>query len=525
MSTSLNLPLQDEHTQSLEGKLSPGRRRWQPADTVIAVTVALLVAIFAIFAFLCVQGYATTVENTKVRAQTAADVIADEMSSIVRTRLAVLEGVSVQLDDKPLPASLKSIARLEAVESGLPASAGLDVYDAAGNPAAGGTGPAISDSEVFEKLQAGATWAISAQEKGSDGAPSFMIGKRLNNGGAFAGVVTARIDGSLVEALWTPQNLGPDSTVALVRDDGKLIARHPALPDGLDLGPLPVFQRLTATRNGSYESEASPADGVARVVAFRQVPGLHFIALASVSRDAVIAGLFAAIYTVLWLLGPIALALLAGSLWTAHLLRKSARIQHNLAAAVAHNEVLFREIHHRVKNNLQSVASLLQMQPIPPSIKADMGQRIAAMSAVHEHIYRSNNFDTVTVKDYLHTLIANIRAGSDPKVQVIEALEDVSVDKDAAAPLGLILNEVVSNAFKHAFSDGREGVINVSLTRENPTTGKLVISDNGVGFDPSAPTKGIGRRLIGGLTSQIGGTSGFDAADGSRFTLTFPLAK
>ena len=67
------------------------------------------------------------------------------------------------------------------------------------------------------------------------------------------------------------------------------------------------------------------------------------------------------------------------------------------------------------------------------------------------------------VKDYLQTLIENIRAGADPTVQVVEQLEDLSVDKDAATPLGLILNEVVANAFKHAFTDGREGVVTVQL--------------------------------------------------------------
>jgi two-component sensor histidine kinase len=228
---------------------------------------------------------------------------------------------------------------------------------------------------------------------------------------------------------------------------------------------------------------------------------------------------------VLWLLVPISLALLGGSFLTARLLRQTRRNEQRLAAAVAHNEVLFREIHHRVKNNLQSVASLLQMQPIPREIKANMGQRIAAMSAVHEHIYRSNNFSTVDVKGYLQTLIESIRAGHDPKVRVVEQLDDIAVDKDAATPLGLILNEVVSNAFKHAFPDGREGVVTVQMISADGH-GQLTVEDNGIGFDPAQPAKGIGRRLIAALTQQMGGESRFETAPGggSLFTLTFPLA-
>jgi len=147
------------------------------------------------------------------------------------------------------------------------------------------------------------------------------------------------------------------------------------------------------------------------------------------------------------------------------------------------------------------------------------------MSAVHEHIYRSNDFSKVRVKDYLQTLVENIRAGAGPNVQVVEQLEDLAVDKDVATPLGLILNEVVSNAFKHAFPEGRAGVITVRLERQMGM-GALVVEDDGVGFDPEAPAKGIGRRLITALTQQLGGESEISSeGSGARFTLTFPLAK
>jgi two-component sensor histidine kinase len=153
-----------------------------------------------------------------------------------------------------------------------------------------------------------------------------------------------------------------------------------------------------------------------------------------------------------------------------------------------------------------------------------MGQRIAAMSAVHEHIYRSNDFATVRVKEYLETLIRNIRAGADPAVAVSEEIADLAVDKDAATPLGLILNEVVSNAFKHAFADGRAGTIAVRLVKQADGRGRLTVEDNGVGFDPAQPAKGIGRRLIAALTQQLGGESGTVSGHGSTFTLVFPLA-
>ena len=185
-----------------------------------------------------------------------------------------------------------------------------------------------------------------------------------------------------------------------------------------------------------------------------------------------------------------------------------------------------REIHHRVKNNLQSVSSLLQLHPIPREIKHEMGQRIAAMSAVHEHIYRSNRFDTVSVRDYLHTLVGTIRQGQAAPVEVIEDMDDIRVDRDAATPLGLILNEVVSNAFKHAFPEGRSGTLTVSLKRGADGRGELSVEDNGTGFDTATPGSGIGRNLITALTRQIGGQSTTTSTPGSgtRFTLSFPVA-
>src|SRR5690606_19235891 len=129
-------------------------------------------------------------------------------------------------------------------------------------------------------------------------------------------------------------------------------------------------------------------------------------------------------------------------------------------------------------------------------------------------------------KSYLQTLIASIRAGHDPNVEVVEAFEDLPVDREAATPLGLILNEVVSNAFKHAFADGREGAVTVRLVRTPEGRGQLTVEDNGLGFDRQRPIRGIGRRMIAALTQQLGGESRFESASegGSLFILVFSLA-
>ncbi|MEO9230633.1 MAG: histidine kinase dimerization/phosphoacceptor domain -containing protein [Devosia sp.] len=496
----------------------------------MALSISLIAIILAIFAALCVQGFTTVLEQAKSKVQSAAEVAAKENHLLIggaRALLRHLADDAATLADGRGGLNRNTVA--SAIES-LPEIVSFGLYDASGNPL-DGMGSAslpstISDLDLFKTLAAGKEWTLSRQlSDTATGASIFVVAQRVP-GDSFRGIASLVISGDAMKEFWEPLKLGPASTTSILTEDGWLVARYPNVPETLDSSEAQAFTTLKNSASGTYISERSPADGVARVVGFRRLPDLGVVAVASISFDTVYGPLWTSIITVLWLIVPIALALLGGSLITARILNRSERMQANLAAAVDHNQVLFREIHHRVKNNLQSVASLLQMQPIPQAVKADMGRRLTAMSAVHEHIYRSNDFARVQIKGYLQTLIQNIRAGADPKVQVVEEIADVSVDKDAATPLGLILNEAVSNAFKHAFPDGREGTIAITLADEGNGRGLLTIADDGVGFDPDKPAKGIGQRLIRALTEQLGGQLDMTSTGGgSTFMLSFPLAK
>ncbi len=510
-------------------QLSP-RRRWEAADTVIAASATLVAIIVTIFVLLCFQGYSATIENTKERGQRAASALAEGTRWILSSALVMLDSVAASLDNEGANAGAQTLAAFEMLASAVPAEFDLGVYDASGNVVASASSPAvprtIADKDYFRALVEGKGWALGAQDKNAEtGGATFTVARRLVASNAFSGGIMISIGAGVLEQLAAPHDLGAGSTVSIVRADGWVVARDPSLANPLDLSGTPAFQNLNVGESGSYVSPVSPADGVARVVSFRHVDELGFIALASIALDTALASLWNSIWIVSLLIAPIAITLLVGSFVTARLLRRSQSTSRSLAAALEHNEILFREIHHRVKNNLQSVNSLLQLQPIPPVVKANMGQRIAAMSAVHEHIYRSETFSIVRVKDYLHTLVENIRAGYDPGVEVIEETEDVAVDKDAATPLGLIVNEVVANCFKHAFADGRDGTVSISLVAQEDGRAKLTIRDIGVGFDPSAPGRGIGRRLIDGFAAQLQAEVHQTSGEGSEFTLIFPLAK
>ncbi|HEY0919667.1 sensor histidine kinase [Devosia sp.] len=492
-------------------------QRWEAADSVIAGAVLLVAVILAIFTFLCVQGYDNTIREAKARAERSAAVVGLGSRWMILSILSSLDATTAsgggQAD------SIKDSA------SQLPADVTIAVYDAAGR-AQGEvderTPSSIAEREYFRVLANGQEWALGAQEATAAGRTTFAIARRIVSNGQFSGAIVASIDTGLLETLSAPQDLGPGSTVSLVREDGWVIARNPPLAEPTNLNTSPAMEQIRSAPAGSYSSNASPVDGVSRLVGFSQVPDLGYIAIASIATDTALAGLWYAIWVVSLLLAPIALAVLVGSLMTARLLRKTQSAQRSLTKALDHNEALFREIHHRVKNNLQSINSLLQIHPIPPEVRADISKRIFAMSAVHEHIYRSSDFGDVRVRDYLHTLIQNIRDGADPKVEINEDLHDVVVDKDAAAPLGLILSEVLTNSLKHAFVGRDHGNILVSLKQVEPELAALVIVDDGSGYDPTQPSKGIGRRLVHGFAAQLNGEVRYSGAQGARFSMRFP---
>jgi two-component sensor histidine kinase len=178
-----------------------------------------------------------------------------------------------------------------------------------------------------------------------------------------------------------------------------------------------------------------------------------------------------------------------------------------------------------VKNNLQTVASMLNLQPISPDIKRQMNHRIGAMSALHEQIYRSSDFARVAAKDYLETIIDRIRSSQESAVELVADLEPMTVGKDAATHLGLLVNEVVNNALKHGFPEGRSGTVRITLKEQIDNRVELTVEDDGVGFTDTKSSQGIGMRLVDALTAQLGGESAFSGEGGTKFTLTFPNSR
>lgn len=511
----------------MPGEASSGTRergrRWEAADTVVGASLALVASMTAIFVLLCIQGYGTTLEASKSRAERAASVMAEGSRWIVSATLSSLENVA---DEVSAGKTTDQVAfAFDRSTASLPIKPVLALYSETGglvwSNSASARPSAVGDMEFFEDASAGAENSLGRLEPES-GSARFVVARRLERNGAFAGIAVAIISGEALSRFAAPQDLGAQSTISIIRLDGKVVAREPPVDRAVDLSSTSAFPKLNEGTLGSYVSDASPVDGLPRIVGYHHVDDLGFIALASISTGVAFAGLWYSIWVVSLLLAPFALVVLIGSIWVSRLLRRAQASSRSLSQALERNEQLFREIHHRVKNNLQSVTALLQVHAIPENVRDDLARRIFAMSAVHEHMYRTGDFADVRVKDYLHTLIENVRAGADPGITVIDELEDVTVDKDTAGPLGLILNEVLLNAFKHAFPGGKSGTVKVSLKRLEGGAVELRVADDGVGFDPAVPSRGIGRKLITGFARQVNGQWAFTSEKGSQFVLTFP---
>ena len=195
---------------------------------------------------------------------------------------------------------------------------------------------------------------------------------------------------------------------------------------------------------------------------------------------------------------------------------KRKRAEQRLLDSLREKEILLKETHHRVKNNLAVISSLLYLQSIytqdEPTLKMlrESQDRIRSMSLVHEALYRSENFAAVDFADYVGALSQQLLrtyslSGS---IQLKTDLEPVHMNLELAIPCGLILNELVTNAIKHAFPAGQAGEIRVTLRQYDTDAYSLQVADNGVGLPDAlaaATVTSLGLRLIRVLTRQIDG--------------------
>jgi two-component sensor histidine kinase/HAMP domain-containing protein len=197
-------------------------------------------------------------------------------------------------------------------------------------------------------------------------------------------------------------------------------------------------------------------------------------------------------------------------------------------------EILLKEIHHRVKNNLQVISSLLDLQaraaPDPGTARLlrESKDRVRSMSLIHEKLYKSGGAEGVQFSEYVRDLTARLChsfACTEETVGVEVDVDELSLDMDTAVPLGIIINELLTNALQYAFPDGRKGRVRISLHGAEEKTLLLSVRDDGVGLpagvDYRSPAS-LGLRIVSTLAAQLHGTLAIEAGPGTVFTLSFP---
>ncbi len=201
-----------------------------------------------------------------------------------------------------------------------------------------------------------------------------------------------------------------------------------------------------------------------------------------------------------------------------------------LRASLEEKTVLLKEIHHRVKNNLQIIASLLNLQSRYIHDDATLAairesqNRVRAMALVHEKLYRSEDLARIDLNDYIKFLGTGLFQFYDARVRGIQFsldIRNISVSINVAIPLGLIINELLSNSLKYAYPDGRQGVIAISVSKLGHAI-SILYSDDGIGISADLDwrnTESLGLRLVNTLVDQLNGSIELDRTSGTRFIM------
>jgi two-component sensor histidine kinase len=424
----------------------------------------------------------------------------------------------------------------------------LWLVDEAGWPRASTRGfppprQSVADRQHFVVQKAGdvGPYLSSPMQSRVEREENMVLSRRIADAdGAFRGAALVVLNPDQFQKVYREVQPRYPATIELVRDDGSLVMLH-RVPGG-PVEDVPPATRLLATAESADPWAMTASRRIGTMPLYIVVGVAH----ADVTRrwlgeTMVSAGVVAAVLGVVLLFVLVA-AFRSGQELTARAETEAlnAGLEKRIQDRTATIERLMVEVNHRVKNSLQTISSLLHMHARMAS-RADVRQeleearsRVMTIARVHDRLYRTEQVTTVKLDELLRDIGEDLAPalitvdGIPARLRVEGTQVEISVDQ--AVPLALAVNELVTNAVKHAFPEGRAGHISVMLELIDEANARLGVDDDGIGlpqgFDPKA-SSGLGMGLVIGLVSQAGGTFtyGRSARGGARFVIEFPLSK
>ena len=206
--------------------------------------------------------------------------------------------------------------------------------------------------------------------------------------------------------------------------------------------------------------------------------------------------------------------------------------EERITQSLKEKEVLLKEVHHRVKNNMQVISSILNLQSsyvkdaYALNLLKECQNRIKSMAFIHESLYQTKNFESVNFSEYITTLSKNLvhtYSINTKNIKLVLTLDKLFLNLDSSIPCGLIINEIISNSLKYAFPDNRDGIIFVTLKVDNHHV-RIEAGDNGVGIPQGIDikyTETLGLQLVDTLVEQINGTLVLERHKGTKFIIEF----
>ncbi|MGG5810687.1 sensor histidine kinase [Falsiroseomonas sp. CW058] len=462
-----------------------------------------------------------------------AEMVREQAIGVVNTQMAVLDHVSTLAAmaerDGTGPEGLHR--QLAALDARLDTVLRLGVIDRSGRLLAASTGyPAqldVSDRPYFLAVREGEPRIQMERVTLRQGGQDVVLMALRRPGEGFAGAVASIVPVEAFTDAFGRIAADPRASASLLGADGTLLVRHRPDAQPMLLPPdAPARQAISRAPSGVYEALAL-SDGITRIYGYSQVADLPLYANFGLPRSAVVESWLGGMMLVGALLLLTSLGGCTAVLYAARRMEAEAD-RRQLAEAERRADIqatLLRELHHRVKNSLMTVQSLIRMQAGVGARAAEtLQRRVLALAQVHDLLHVSEMVSRLELSGFLRALCAN-PAIVPPGLQVAVdcEVEPVEVEVEQAGPLALVVAELVGNAIAHAFPEGRPGRVVIALGRQGDQ-GRLSVRDDGVGM-PDAPElrRHSGLALAERLAAQLRGRLEVRRGGGTEVVLTFPL--